>query len=283
MPDIATATEIRVGNQWASEAYYGSTRVWPDFVNPKSIPGLYAWFDATQGLYSATSGGSLVTANGAAVARWEDMSGNGRHLVQSNASLQPKVLANGLAGKNVVDFTSDMMVSNAANWGLGQNKVFVFYVLKWDSQPDNATLMRLSDSTAGNFRFFNYWDGSTYQFYPRFSTNGFWQPSVATSTIGTAWQSQYVLFPRASSFQTALYKNNTQIAAVTSSDNNINFASNRYFGLGAEITSGGVLDTTYPDYFDGKIAELCIYITPRSFTARDLADITTYFNTKWGI
>ena len=190
------------------------------------------------------------------------------------------MLASGLNGKNVVDFTSDVLVSNAANWGMGQNKVFIFYVLKWDIQPDYATLMRLSDSVAGNFLFFNFWDGSTYQFYPRFFTNGFWQPSVATSTIGTAWQSQYVLFPRASSFQTSLYKNNSQIASVSSNDNNINFASDRYFGLGGQITTAGAANG---DYFDGKIAELCIYITPRAVTARDVTNLTNYFNAKWGI
>jgi hypothetical protein len=280
MPDLATATEMNVGSQPVSEVWLGSKLVWPKFVTPKSIPGLYAWYDATQGLYSATSGGSLVTANGAAVARWEDQSGNGRHLVQSNTTYQPKVLASGLNGKNVVDFTSDVLVSNAANWGMGQNKVFIFYVLKWDIQPDYATLMRLSDSVAGNFRFFNLWDGSTYQFYPRFNTNGFWSPSVATSTIGTAWQSQYVLFPRASSFQAELYKNNTQIASINATDNNINFASDRYFGLGGEITTAGAANG---DSFDGKIAELCIYMTPRAVTARDVTNLTNYFAAKWGI
>lgn len=283
MSDISTASEIRVGSQAATEVWYGSTKIWPSFTDPRSIPGLYAWYDATQGLYDATTGGNLVTANGAAVARWEDMSGNGRHLVQSNATYRPNVQSNGLAGKNVVDFNNQVLVSNAANWGLGTNKVFVFYVLKWDSQPANAILMRLSDSTAGNFQFFNYWDGSTYKFYPRFYTNGFWSASVDTSTIGTTWQSQYALFPRASSFQTSLYKNKIQIATVSSNDNNINFSSNRYFGLGANITAAGALNTSFPDYFDGKIAELAIYITSRSINATDLGNINNYFAEKWGI
>jgi hypothetical protein len=282
MPDIATATEMNVGSQPVSEVWLGSNLVWPKFVTPKSIPGLYAWYDATQGLYSATSGGSLVTANGAAVARWEDQSGNGRHLLQSNATYQPKVLASGLNGKNVVDFTSDVLVSNAANWGMGQNKVFIFYVLKWDTQPDYATLMRLSDDSPGAFILQNWWDGSSYAFRPGFWTNGIYRFPVATSTIGTAWQSQYVLFPRASSFQAELYKNNTQIASISATDNNINFASNRYFGLGAEITTSGTLGSP-ADFFDGKIAELCIYMTPRAVTARDVTNLTNYFAAKWGV
>jgi hypothetical protein len=280
MSDISTASEIRIGSQAATEVWLGSTLVWSDFVNPNSIPGLYAWYDSTQGLYSATSGGSLITANGAAIARWEDQSGNGRHLIQSNTTYQPKIQASGLNGKNVVDFTNNVLVSNSATWGLGQNKVFVFYVIKWDSQPVDATLMRLSDSAAGNFIFFNYWDGASYSFYPRFYTNGFWSPTIATSTIGTAWQSQYVLFPRASSFQTSLYKNNIQVASISANDNNFSFSSNRYFGLGANITTAGAPNGSY---FDGKIAELVIYISPRSMTARDLANLTNYFFAKWAI
>jgi len=64
---------------------------WPRaFVNPTSLTGLQLWLDASDAstLYDATSGGSLVAADGG-VARWEDKSGNGRHATQGTSGSRP--------------------------------------------------------------------------------------------------------------------------------------------------------------------------------------------------
>lgn len=52
------------------------------------------WLDAADSatLFDATSGGSLVGADGA-IARWEDKSGNARHLTQDTASARPSLVA----------------------------------------------------------------------------------------------------------------------------------------------------------------------------------------------
>ena len=49
------------------------------------------WLDAADAstLYDATSGGSLVAADGT-VARWQDKSGDGRHVIQSTAGFRPQ-------------------------------------------------------------------------------------------------------------------------------------------------------------------------------------------------
>jgi len=65
-----------------------------------SISGLQLWLDAadTSTLFDATTGGSLVAADGA-VARWEDKSGNARHTTQStggNRPLRKTAIQNGL-------------------------------------------------------------------------------------------------------------------------------------------------------------------------------------------
>jgi hypothetical protein len=64
--------------------------------NPKAIPGLEIWFDA--------SVASSVTLNGGDVSQIDDLSGNNRHLEQPTAANQPAYLANGKNGKNVLDF-----------------------------------------------------------------------------------------------------------------------------------------------------------------------------------
>lgn len=54
--------------------------------SPTDLADLYAWYDSRAGRYDATSGGSVVTADNGQVARWEDQSGNGRHLTQGTSA-----------------------------------------------------------------------------------------------------------------------------------------------------------------------------------------------------
>jgi len=64
---------------------------WPiALVSPTQITGLQLWLDASDAstLFDATTGGSLVAADGA-VARWEDKSGNARHATQSTSQSRP--------------------------------------------------------------------------------------------------------------------------------------------------------------------------------------------------
>jgi hypothetical protein len=59
---------------------------------PSDISGLQLWLDASDNntLYDATTGGSLVAADGA-VKRWEDKSGNARHATEETNAPQRKV------------------------------------------------------------------------------------------------------------------------------------------------------------------------------------------------
>jgi hypothetical protein len=69
------------------------------------------WLDGADAttMYDATTGGSLVSAN-AAVARWEDKSGNGRHFTQASGGFRPtrkEAVKNGL---NAINFTGNYLV-----------------------------------------------------------------------------------------------------------------------------------------------------------------------------
>jgi hypothetical protein len=77
---VASAT-----NTWVRAAL----STWVPFY-PTSVAGLYAWYDASDAstLYDATSGGSLVAADGA-VARWQDKSGSARHATQGTSGNRP--------------------------------------------------------------------------------------------------------------------------------------------------------------------------------------------------
>jgi hypothetical protein len=243
------------------------------FTDPRSVSGLAAWYDATQGLYSATSGGSLVTANGGAIARWEDMSGNGRHLTQSTTSYRPTLLTSGRNGRNVVAFNSDGMT--AAFPGLGQNKVYAFYVARFNAWPNNTNdhLWGMTGPDAGRLQVFNYL--GTLQH--RFHTNGFWDPSIA-SFNNTNYYYAFASFPRAinASYTYQLYIDKVLRSQNTASDNGGNYSAARtfYVGHGGDPTSYGNLN--------GTIAEIAFYVRPNNLSSKDIQNINNYFSAKWG-
>jgi autotransporter-associated beta strand protein len=116
--------------------------------------GLAAWFDATAdgSLYSAATGGTSVTANGAAVVRWEDISGNGAHLFNEHAvDRHPALTLNSINNKKGIRFNGDYLGrQNNNRWLRKQapNSVFYYIVLKHNTlaQPGNGTT-RIMNST----------------------------------------------------------------------------------------------------------------------------------------
>lgn len=74
--------------------------------NPATISGLQLWLDAADSatLFDSTSGGNLVTSDNAAVARWEDKSGNARHAIQATANARPLLKTAIKNFKNVLRF-----------------------------------------------------------------------------------------------------------------------------------------------------------------------------------
>jgi hypothetical protein len=84
----APIASMKLGTQDVSRVMLGAGEVWSSFSPLSLSPAL--WLDASDAstLYDATSGGSLVAPDGA-VARWEDKSGNARHLVQSGGTARP--------------------------------------------------------------------------------------------------------------------------------------------------------------------------------------------------
>ena len=70
--------------------------------NPKSIAGLYAWYDAADA-------STITQATG--VSAWADKSGNGRTCSQATGGSQPAYVLAGQNGKNVIDYGTN--ASNA--------------------------------------------------------------------------------------------------------------------------------------------------------------------------
>jgi hypothetical protein len=95
------------------------------------------WLDASDALtlYNATTGGSLVAADGG-VARWEDKSGNARHMTQGTAGSRPTrktAIQNSLAVLRFDGLNDFMSVpsSTATFKFLHDGDATVFSVYKW--------------------------------------------------------------------------------------------------------------------------------------------------------
>ena len=98
----------------------------PPAFAPTDISGLQLWLDAsdTSTLFDATAGGSLVTTNGSAVARWNDKSGNNRHAIQGTVNNRPTKNGNSIYFNGSTSFF-DYLNSFSLNMGRGSNGTFV--------------------------------------------------------------------------------------------------------------------------------------------------------------
>lgn len=120
----------------------GALRVMPAWVAPAATPpvaGYIAWYDA--------SDAATITESSGAVSQWDDKSGNGYHLTQSDGSFKPTTGARSQNGLNVLDFASDKL-ENASISDATPTTVFVVAAL----DVLDAT-RAIFDSAATNTRF----------------------------------------------------------------------------------------------------------------------------------
>lgn len=139
--------DVRITDGTA-RGYTGSTITVPTAAfpdagpwTPSTIGGLQLWLDASDAstLYDATSGGSLVAADGG-VARWEDKSGNARHATQGTSANRPLRKASVQGGKDVLRFdgsNDSLSISGSAS------------AMKFLHSADSTVFMVLSRPAGG--------------------------------------------------------------------------------------------------------------------------------------
>lgn len=112
--------------------------------SPKNLPGLTAWFDASQ---------ITGVANGASLATWGDESGNGNDATQSTAGDQPTYYSS-TAGKTVnglpsVWWTNSSVHMATAAFSAALSTGTIFAVLQF---PPSSTLAYAYDGISGTNR-----------------------------------------------------------------------------------------------------------------------------------
>jgi len=133
-------------------------------IDPRTLPQLFAWYDANfiNGFTAAQP------ADGAAIAQWNDLSPNARHLVQGTGANQPLFRATGsasgqLPSVNFVDSTDTMAVAIA---GVVTRPVTIIAVVK-NTLADDAAYHMAVTFNAQRIGVGLDWTGANNTFIPR--------------------------------------------------------------------------------------------------------------------
>lgn len=228
--------------------------------SPLDISGCALWLDGSDAttMFDATSGGSQV-ANGGSVARWQDKSGNGRHFIQSTASLRPTLTASARNGLSVVTFdaTDDYMVS-AASHNIPQPATWIFV---YKTPANVASFWSLVDSGTDRIHVYSA-SGSDLRMF----TAGGSIILEPDSLAANSWRVGTYHFNGASS-------QGRRDGARSATGTVGSVAVNGAIYLGSNNGGGAVLRS--------QIAEAILLTGVTSFA--DIARIEKYLAAKWGV
>lgn len=237
--------------------------------DPLSITGCLSWYDWSDAstIYNATTGGSLVAADGA-VYRLQDKSSNARHLMQASTGFNPlrkTSIQNGL-DCGLFDGTNDYLETSGNFPETGNLEVSVLVVLKkltatkghlfgWGTTGVALNVFGIYDdnSTIG----VAYAGGNTFK----------------TSAINTTTFHQLTLTKSAGAINTtsAARQDGVSIATSGHSTNTPNIAAALfYMGRWADFSA----------FFHGYIGEMLVYDSKLSDANRDAVE--AYLKAKWG-
>jgi hypothetical protein len=236
---------------------------------PLDISGLQLWLDASDNntLYDATTGGSLVAADGA-VARWEDKSGNNNHATEETNG--PQLKTNILNSKSILRFDGNndliRLPQNFRWWSNGT----IFAVLANDNNADapwytaclnydNPEIRLFPQTHSGRW----YWSGSYMLNDSPDHYNSIGTGSIRTIILNNT---EY------KSYSNGLLKNTTTFSSPVSA----NEPSTVHILGGFLPPNDGTALCVGID-----IAEILIYNITLSNSERELVE--NYLMTKWGI
>lgn len=211
--------------------------------SPDSITGLQVWLDASQ---------ITGLSDGAAVATWSDLSGNGRNATQASAGARPTYQTNELNGLPVVRFddTDD---------SLGFGNIGAAF-------PTAAMLFIVATVVRGGYSIYNTIDNASYW---RFGGNGLGYNGCFRTTrldaTGTMPDSGSSLFRLASS--AAAFTLHIDGASIINGAAEYNAGDSH--SIGALVHAPGC----------GDIAEVLAYDSVLS--AGNISAIEQYLNGKW--
>lgn len=233
--------------------------------SPDVVSGLSQWLKADDGLYTDTGLTTPVSADGDAVAGWQDKSGNGRHMTQSTSGSRPLYKINIVNGKPVVRFDgTDDVLAGANLSALSAAEAFIVVKTGQADPPAAGAGTGLwhygTDTQASHYPF------SNSNIYDNFGTNS--RKTVGDPTPSLATFRLYNVMSKSGTWTARL--DGTQIYTVAS--NTVGFRSSCELGNG--LSGAGPT-------FNGDIAEVIVYSAELSGSDRDIVE--AYIASKYGL
>lgn len=224
--------------------------------NPKTISGLYAWWDATDA-------STLTISTG--VSAWKDKSGTGLTATQSTGAYQPLTTSGGSAvtigGKQALLYDLGDQLLAAASYTITAQSTFAVFrpesifsfarIVCQESDVANATYIQLLQPNNGVYNVGSYIDGG-YRSAVSAAQN--------TNVIGESHHSGSAVQCVANGVAGASY-------AVS-----LNFSPTK---IGIGNSAGG------SNTFVGRIGEVLIW--NRALTSTEITSVRKYLSSKWGI
>ena len=260
----------------------GSEAPDPGGWSPTDLPDLEAWWDASDTASIIASAGDVSQLN--------DKSGNGRHLSQATAALQPRTGDSTRNGLNVLDFDADwLQAATAAPWkflhdGTKHHVFGVFRPANVESPEVRYAMMGTVWSGSDVGAFVTYDDRMAPEIPNRL------QHLVAAGGAGlVAFQSVAGVLPGAtwSLWQVRADPSNATEADrsfVTVGDG-MTYNENSYSATPASadptapLKLGGSAES--PELYVGKFAEL--FMCSAELTSGQVADAVEYLQAKWDL
>jgi hypothetical protein len=272
---------------------------------PTSISGLQLWLDASDSstLFNATAGGSLVTTDGSAVARWADKSGNNRHATQATANARPllRTGGNGINSKTVLSFdgSNDFLTSSVTGFkNLSAVSVIGVVSTAIAAAADIQTMIWFSFGNVGNglsgfpsnkglgiSSVTGALNGEKITFLGEKDSNTN-SARLGSTTYSRAANTAQALQLELGSSGTQLYANNASVNLNLANQisTSTNMAPNQIFYtpddnllLGAIRANGSVITSGV----NQKMAEFIVF--NRKLTTGERATLWSYLQTKWNI
>lgn len=268
--------------------FYQRKSQWPVPFAPDTLTGLQAWYDASDAstLYDATSGGSLVAADGG-VARWEDKSGNDRHATQGTAVARPLRKASVQNGLDVMRFDGGddflSVPSSTATFKFLHNADSTSFVVAFaENQIGTLVSTGVSSSTVGTNLDIDIPNTKVRVLVQNGSAGNRVIAHLGNSGDYSGGSAEVFSFVLRNAAAVAAERADVYVRGSEVSDTNTETNAKSDANSWSDLRVGAhKTNTSASGFLDGDIAEIIIYDSALSDTDREAVE--SYLLAKWGI
>jgi len=256
--------------------------------SPRSIAGLYSWYDASQS--------SQVTLNGSTVSEWKDIVG-GRHLSQGTAAAQPAYTTTGQNGRNCITYFGSgksLRASVASDWEFlhdGSSQWAMYVVASSDGTSGSGIAHTYVSSYSISASTYNLRGIALWHDFGALASNNNLRATISSSgglvarrdlsATGLGVVRAYELLGNPSN---ATYSNRLTLKNQSgTAGDNTNGTTTAEAGSAGAAFSVGIAASGSANQLVGKFCELVIYKRATALVTTETTAIVNYLKTKWAL